>query len=126
MTIIVEISRRIKEARKKGDSIKGKTRDLISEETGLGVTQAQKYLSFAKHADEKTKEALKKQEITFREAYNVAVSKKNEKYENIEKLITSLSPLKRYNKRKQSVQLTKHIQGIEEILQEDMRKQNAE
>lgn len=64
------------DAKAKGYPIKGKIRDLIASQVGLGHTQVQKMLTIDEKADDQTKEALNSGEITVEQAYVNAVSPK--------------------------------------------------
>ncbi|MCL2591958.1 MAG: ParB N-terminal domain-containing protein [Defluviitaleaceae bacterium] len=79
MTAIAELKEIIEEARKRGYSIKGKTRDIIADNVNLGKSQVQKYVTINEKATNSVKEALKKGEITVSEAYQATQPKKDKK-----------------------------------------------
>jgi len=79
MIAISELKEIIEEARKKGYSIKGKTRDLIASSINLGEVQVQKYITINENATDAVKESLKKGDITVSEAYQTTKQKKDKK-----------------------------------------------
>jgi len=79
MIAISELKEIIEEARKKGYTVKGKTRDLIASSINLGEVQIQKYITINENATDAVKESLKKGDITVSEAYQTTKQKKDKK-----------------------------------------------
>lgn len=78
MIAISELKKIIENAKEKGIKIKGRVREIISENVNLGATQVQKYLDIAEKATDEVRSSLQSGDITVQEAYNSI--KKSDEY----------------------------------------------
>ena len=78
MLAIEAMTRLINEAKDKGIEVKGKIRDIIAGQIGLGKSQVQKYITVAASAPQDVKEALKDKKIGIEKAYQNVINDKTD------------------------------------------------
>lgn len=117
MVAISELKRLFNEAREQGIEIKGKLRELIAKEIGLGTTQVQKYLSIAENASEDIIQGIKEESITIEDAYKTVKNKKTE--ENRREQVSANDTLKKeVEDRPINVEDEKNLNQAFEVFQE--------